>query len=221
MIDQAIANGLYLELLFAAMTLLGILLINNLMLYKQKVNGLISLMLISGVVMCVLEIVWTFIDGNPDYKILSYLSAGGYAVSLIIFSAFVNLYLIDRFGIKLKKIPLIIFYALPVAITVLLCAATPWTHIMFRVDESGNVLTMEFFETVFHGIVYFYVFSPLLIAVYFLTIGKKRKPSDGEIPLSVFIFGAIAPFLYWLQLFLLDKGAEIYETSFPLPWLRL
>ena len=45
---------------------------------------------------------------------------------------------------------------------------------------------MEFFETVFHGIVYFYVFSPLLIAVYFLTIGKKRKPSDGEIPLSVF-----------------------------------
>ena len=57
MIDQAIANGLYLELLFVAMNLLGILLINNLMLYKQKVNGLISLMLISGVVMCVLEIV--------------------------------------------------------------------------------------------------------------------------------------------------------------------
>ena len=121
--------------------------------------------------------------------------------------------MIDRFGIKLKIIPLILIYALPVAITVLLCAATPWTHIMFRVDESGNVLTMEFFETVFHGIVYFYVFSPLLIAVYFLTIGKKKKPSGVEIPLSVFIFGAIAPFLYWLQLFLLDKGAEIYETS--------
>ena len=213
MIDQAIANGLYLELLFVAMNLLGILLINNLMLYKQKVNGLISFMLISGVVMCVLEIVWTFIDGHPDFKILSYLAAGGYAVSLIVFSAFVNLYLIDRFGIKLKKIPLIILYALPVAITVLLCATTPWTHLMLRVDESGNILTMEFFETVFHGIVYFYVFSPLLIAAYFLTIGRKRKPSGVEIPLSVFIFGAIAAFLYLLQLFLLGKGAEIYETS--------
>lgn len=213
MIDQAIANGLYLELLFVAMNLLGILLINNLILYKQKVNGLISLMLISGVVMCVLEIVWSFIDGHPEFKIISYFAVGGYSVSLITFAAFVNLYLIDRFGIKLKIIPLIILYALPVAITVLLCATTPWTHIMFRVDESGNVLTMEFFETVFHGIVYFYVFSPLLIAVYFLTIGKKKKPSGVEIPLSVFIFGAIAPFLYWLQLFLLDKGAEIYETS--------
>ena len=213
MIDQAIANGLYLELLFVAMNLLGILLINNLMLYKQKVFGLISLMLISGVVMCVLEIVWTFIDGHPDFKILSYLAAGGYAVSLIIFSAFVNLYLIDRFGIKLKIIPLILIYALPVAITVLLCATTPWTYLMFRVDESGNVLTMEFFETVFHGIVYLYIFSPLLIAVYFLTIGKKRKPAGGEIPLSIFVFGAIAPFLYWLQLLLLGDGADVYETT--------
>ena len=213
MIDQAIANGLYLELLFVAMNLLGILLINNLMLYKQKVNGLISLMLISGVVMCVLEIVWTFVDGHPDFTILSYLAAGGYAVSLIIFSAFVNLYLIDRFGIKLKIIPLILIYALPVAITVLLCATTPWTYLMFRVDESGNVLTMEFFETVFHGIVYLYIFSPLLIAVYFLTIGKKRKPAGGEIPLSIFVFGAIAPFLYWLQLLLLGDGADVYETT--------
>lgn len=50
MIDQAIANGLYLELLFAAMNLLAILPINNLMLFRQKGNGLISLMLISGVV---------------------------------------------------------------------------------------------------------------------------------------------------------------------------
>ena len=84
---------------------------------------------------------------------------------------------------------------------------------MFRVDESGNVLTMEFFETVFHGIVYLYIFSPLLIAVYFLTIGKKRKPAGGEIPLSIFVFGAIAPFLYWLQLLLLGDGADVYETT--------
>ena len=121
--------------------------------------------------------------------------------------------MIDRFGIKLKIIPLILIYALPVAITVLLCATTPWTYLMFRVDESGNVLTMEFFETVFHGIVYLYIFSPLLIAVYFLTIGKKRKPAGGEIPLSIFVFGAIAPFLYWLQLLLLGDGADVYETT--------
>ena len=81
--------------------------------------------------------------------------------------------MIDRFGIKLKIIPLILIYALPVAITVLLCATTPWTYLMFRVDESGNVLTMEF----------------------------------------IFVFGAIAPFLYWLQLLLLGDGADVYETT--------
>ena len=59
MIDQAIANGLYLELLIVAMTLLSILFFNNLVLYNQKVFDLISLMLISGIAMCALEIAWT------------------------------------------------------------------------------------------------------------------------------------------------------------------
>ena len=39
MTDQAIINGLYRELLFVAMILLGILLINNLILYKQKLKS--------------------------------------------------------------------------------------------------------------------------------------------------------------------------------------
>ena len=213
MIDQAIANGLYLELLVVAMTLLGVLFFNNLVLYKQKVFDLISFMLISGIVMCALEIAWTAFDGHPDLKILSYIAVSAYAVALIAFAVLFNLYLLDRFGIKPNKILLIILYALPVAVTVVLCATSPWTRLMFWVDAGGNVLTMELFETVFHIVVYLYFFSPLLLALYFLTIGKKRKPANGEVPLSVFAFGAIAPLLYWMQLLLLDRGAEIYETS--------
>lgn len=213
MIDQAIANGLYLELLVVAMTLLGILFFNNLVLYKQKVFDLISLMLISGIAMCALEFAWTVFDGRSDLIILSYILACAYAVALIIFAVLFNLYLLDRFGIKLKKIVLMIFYVLPVAATVVLCATTSWTRLMFWVDENGNVQTMAFFESVFHIVVYLYFFSPLLLALYFLTIGKKRKPANGEIPLSVFVFGAIAPLLYWLQLLFLDRGASIYETS--------
>ena len=43
MTDQAIINGLYRELLFVAMILLGILFINNLILYKQKLKSDINL----------------------------------------------------------------------------------------------------------------------------------------------------------------------------------
>ena len=56
MTDQAVINGLYRELLFVAMILLGILLINNLILYKQKLKDRLSLMLLFAVIMCGFEI---------------------------------------------------------------------------------------------------------------------------------------------------------------------
>ncbi len=207
------ANRLFLELLAVAAILLSVLLINNIFLYKQKITDLISLMLISGIVMCALEISWALIDGHSTLRVPAYIAACGYSIAFIIFAGFLNLYLLDRLGIRPGKIALIIFYMLPTAATVALCAVTPWTHLMFRVDESGIVRTMEFFDVFFHGIVYLYIFSPLLIALYFLTLGKKRRPTDCEIPASMFIFGITAPILYWAQVMILGDGGEVFETT--------
>ena len=73
MTDQAVINGLYRELLFVAMILLGILLINNLILYKQKLKDRLSLMLLFAVIMCGFEILWTFCDGHPRLEALTYI----------------------------------------------------------------------------------------------------------------------------------------------------
>lgn len=73
MTDQAVINGLYRELLFVAMILLGILLINNLILYKQKLKDRLSLMLLFAVIMCGFEILWTFCDGHLRLKALTYI----------------------------------------------------------------------------------------------------------------------------------------------------
>ena len=208
-----IANRLFLELLSVAAILLSVLLVNNIFLYKQKITDLISLMLISGIVMCALEIVWALIDGHSALRVPAYIAVCGYSIAFIVFAAFLNLYLLVRLGIRPGKIALIIFYILPTAATVVLCAITPWTRLMFRVDESGTVRTMEFFDIFFHGTVYLYIFSPLLVALYFLTLGKKRRPADCEIPASMFIFGITAPILYWAQLMILGTYGEMFETA--------
>ena len=83
-------------------------------------------------------------------------------------------------------------------------------------NEDGVIESMVLFESLFQGVVYFYAFSPLLIAIYFLTLGKKKRPAGGEIPTSVFVFGAIAPIIYWIQILILGEGADMYiETSLP------
>ena len=64
----------YISLMWAlSMILLGILLINNLILYKQKLKDRLSLMLLFAVIMCGFEILWTFCDGHPRLKALTYI----------------------------------------------------------------------------------------------------------------------------------------------------
>ena len=169
-----IADRLFLELLFVAAALLGILLINNIFLYKQKLNNLISLMLISGIAMCGFEIMWSLVDGHANLRIPAYVAICCYCVAFLVFGVIINLYLMDRIGIRLGKIRYIIFYAVPVSLISLLCITSPWSHLLFLVDEGGMVQTKTLFDTLFQGIVYIYIFSPLLIALYFRTVGKKK-----------------------------------------------
>lgn len=208
-----IANQLFVELLFVAATLLGILFANNIFLYKQKFTDPISIMLVSGVIMCAFEIAWSLIDGHPKLSILAYVAVCCYSIYFIIFSVFCNLYLLDRLSIRPNKVWLIFAYIIPVAIITVLCITTPWTGIMFIVDGEGIVQTQLFFDTALPFIAYFYIFSPLLVALFFLTIGKKKKPADLKIPVSMFVFGFIAPIFYWLQLMILSDDSGLYQTA--------
>ncbi len=211
------ADRLFLEILFIGVILMTLLFINNIILYKQKVKDLISLMLLSGIVTCVLEILWVLLDGHPALTVPSYLCISLYCIAFVLFAALLDQYLFERLGIRIGKRWLIIGYAIPVAIIALLCLTTPWTRLLFWVDEGGIAHTEVFFDIFFQGVIYIYIFTPLLIAIYFLTLGKARRPADGEIPASLFVFGIMAPALYLLELLLLGKGMDVYEnTSLPI-----
>ena len=213
---NTLADRLLMEILLVSAILMAILLANNIFLYKQKVKDYISLMLIFGIAKCAFETLWTLFDGQDVPIALKYISTGGYCIAFLIFAVYLNRYLIERFGIKMKKNWIVICYAIPVAVITLICITTPWTRLLFWVNEDGVIESMVLFESLFQGVVYFYAFSPLLIAIYFLTLGKKKRPAGGEIPTSVFVFGAIAPIIYWIQILILGEGADMYiETSLP------
>ena len=215
---NTLADRLFMETLLVSAILMAILIANNIFLYKQKIKDSISLMLIFGIAKCVFEILWTVFDKNSKVpNVLKYTSAGGYCVAFLILAVYLNRYLIERFGIKMKKIWIVICYAIPVAVFALISITTPWTGLLFWVNEDGVIKSRVLFESLFQGMVYFYIFSPLLIAVYFLTLGKKKRPAGGEIPSSVFVFAAIAPIIYWIQIMILGEGADAYiETSLPI-----
>lgn len=211
------ADRLFLEILFVAAILMTILFVNNIFLYKQKIKDRISMMLISGIATCVFEIVWVVIEKHPALTVLTYLCVSLYCLLFVLFAALLNQYMLERLGLQPSKKWTFIGYVLPVAIIAVLCLTTHWTRLLFWVDQGGVVHTEVFFDTFFQGVVYLYMFTPLFIAIYYLTVGKNKRPAGVEIPSSLFVFGIMAPALYMLELLLLDEGMDAYEnTSLPI-----
>ena len=212
-----ITTRLFVEHLSAAAVLLAILLVNNIFLYKRKITDLISLMLISAICMTGFEILWSLVEGHAELGWALYISTGGYCVTLALFAVYLNRYLIDRFGLRPGRVWNIMAYRVPVAAVLLLCITTPWTHFMMSVDENAILHEMFLYATVFNWLIYAYIFSPLIIAVYFLTIGRKKRPAGGEIPPSLFVFGAMLPVLFWIQMLLIGEEDDGFsETAVPI-----
>ena len=205
-------DRLYLELLFVGAILLIILLVNNILLYKQKITDYISRMTIAGIVMCAFEIAWTMVEKHPELNTLAYIAGCGYCISFVVFAALLNRYLVGKLGIEINKIGLIIGYIIPVTAFAILCISTPWTHLVFKMTETGRVQEMVLFGTLYIGLLYFYVFSPIILTIYFLTIGRKKKPENAEILGSFFVFCIMIPILYWLQQLILGEKLSNYEN---------
>ena len=214
---STVADRLLMVIMLVSAILMAILLVNNIFLYKQKFKDYISLMLIFGIAKCAFETLWTLFDGQDVPIALKYISTGGYCIAFVFFSIYLNRYLMERFGVRMKRKWILLYYGTPVAVIAFLSITTPWTRLMFWVDDKGVIKPMILFDTLFQIIAYYFVFSPLLVAFYYLTLGKKKRPAGGEIPTSMFVFAAIAPIVYWIQIMILGEGADAYiETSLPI-----
>lgn len=214
---QAAVNGLYRETLFIAMILLGIMLFNSLVLYRRKLSDYISLMLLACTIVCAFEILWDYCDGKPTLLVLSYIGACGYAISFVIFGVTFNRFFLGRFGLTPKKKWLnVLLYYMPIIVFFLLCVTTPWTGLVFRVDDKGIVQEGVLFGTLFYGLLLAYLFSSLAPAVFYVIPGGRRDLSKARIAKSLIVFGVLGPAVYLLQMLLLrDMQSDYYVLSLP------
>jgi hypothetical protein len=199
-------------LLFSGTILLLILGINNIFLYKQKLTDRITQMLFFAMIMVLAEIGWSYLDGNQSLRVLTFLSLFSYSVAFVLFAALLDWYSIERFGVRFKRLHILIFYGIPVALFVLICVTTQWTGLAFHVDAEGYSHTGPLFNGLFYWLVLAYFFAPSIVGIYFLTIGKSRKPADGDISVSLFVFTAMTPVLYFLEVGFVGVEAEDYST---------
>ncbi|MCR5234529.1 MAG: serine/threonine-protein phosphatase [Lachnospiraceae bacterium] len=194
------ALGIHIELPVTATIIMSILIYNDLFIYKRSIRENISVMLFFGMFIGIFETMWVCADGNPSMRHLGYLSAVGYGITLFYFVLNFNRFFIGFFNLLPKnKLLIFLYYHLPSIIFSVLCISTPWTNILFFVDESGDIVSTNVFRIIYYGTFWIYVFSALVPAIVYSVSNKKRDPAIAEAARSVVIFGIMMPVLYLLQ----------------------
>ncbi len=206
---QEIINALYLELLFVAVILIGILFINNIVLYKQKLKDRISIMLLTSVVLGCFEILWAFCDGRPNLRALTYIGACSYMILFVIFTVLLNRYILFRFNrLPKSKWANILFYIVPPVIFSVLCVTTPWTHWFVSVDEAGVLTEETFFDTLFTPLMIIYVLIAVLGALSYAVKGNRTDHATKRIAYNMIVFGVLIPAFYIMEIVLLDVDSK-------------
>ena len=208
-------DSLFRELLWFSLFLLIIMLYNTLVLYRRKISDRLSLMMLAAVIMCAFELLWEYCDGNPNLAVFLYIGGCGYVMSFIAFGAFLNWFFMDRFGLMPNK-PWLqgLLCGVPRAIFLLLCISTPWTRLLFWVDENGILQEMTLFGSLFYLLLLGYLLGALIPALYYILSGRHKDQTTRQLGLNLIIFGVIGPIVYLLEMFILgDPNSDYYVLS--------
>ena len=214
MFDQTIINSLYRELLFLGMILLVILFYNTLVLYKRKLSDYMSIMIMMAIVMCSFELLWDFFDGNKELKALTYIGACGYAVAFVAWATVFSRFFLEQLNLKIKKKAFrILFFVVPNVVFFLFCITTPWTKLVFGVDENGFTQEMILFQSLYYILLLVYLFAALIPSFRFAFSKRYKDQVVGRVAKSMVVFAVVVPLLYVFQMTILGSDSDYLALS--------
>jgi len=211
---EEIADTLFVEISVFTTLLTAFMLYNNIVLYKMSFKDKLSIMLVSATVLSAFDGIWHFVDGNPTYKILNYACAYIFAIAMMLGSSMFTRFSLNQFEIKMssKKLHYVLFIA-PTVLTVILCLTTPWTGLVYSIDEHGEIQYGIIFDYCLVPIAFMYASSPLLQSIYYLIRRRKSNAEKKFYAQCILITSLLIAGIEFIQLFVLELDENYLETS--------
>jgi hypothetical protein len=221
--DILVTDALYSELVTLSLFLLFILLYNNLVLFKSGFSDKITLLLIATILITFIELfVDTIIEiANENAKaVLNYLIYGLYTMTVFIIGALLNCSVMERFGVIIRKS---LLYIIPGCFLLLLSVTTPWTHLLYMVDDENIMQFLPAFDYIVTSIFFLYVLTPIIPIVRIMIKERKSHKEYSHTAFNYIIFLVLIFLIYAIQTFIL-KGNDYYFVasimfSYPLVYL--
>lgn len=214
MLYNEIAETLFVEVSLFSTLLLVFLLYNNIVLYKISLKDKLSVVLISSIVLAVFDGIWHFVDGNVELRLLNYACGYVFAISFVFATSMFAWFSLERFELTLssKKMYALLFVA-PTIFTVFLCLSTPWTALIYSLDESCSIQYMDFFEYFLAPVCFLYMGSSIFLAIYYVIMRREKKKEKVAYARNLLIFAVIGVGVQLLQGYILEIDENYVVTS--------
>jgi len=214
MIQDSITETLFVELTLFSILLLVFMLYNNVVLYKMSIKDKLSIILATAIVSSIFDGVWHFVDGNVNLRILNFICADVYAVGLFFGVSMFAMFSLERFGLALnsKKLHVLLF-VVPSVLVLFLCLTTPWTELVYSIDESGDIQYMGLFDYFLVPLCFLYLFLSILLSVYYVVLYRKKQKEKVSYAQNLLIFALLCVGVESMQAYVLEIDENYLVTS--------
>ena len=186
-----LADKLFIELIITAIILMLIMMYNNFVLYKIKINDMISQAVAAALIMCVSDIVINLVQFRPGLQWLSYSGECISTVAVVAIGAIILRCVMVRLdcNVKRKWQEILLFY-IPNLFTFILCVTTPWTRLIYYVDENNVIHSMAFYDIVVVLLI-LYMLSSVVVSFIALRRSIKCGTDKKQDAITTLIFAGI------------------------------
>ncbi|MBO6214703.1 MAG: serine/threonine-protein phosphatase [Lachnospiraceae bacterium] len=171
-----LTESVFFMLFFVVLVLYVIMLYNNIILYKHKLNDSISIMLIFGAVEHITAYIARFVEGVAELKRINLIMEAGYSLCVIVSIMTLCRFTLENLNINfpMKRLEWIIF-RLPMMVITACIIATPFTGLFFYVDQEGSMIYTSAYDYGFVMAMLVYALIALVISIYHIIRVRKSK----------------------------------------------
>ena len=213
---EHLADKLYIELGIISVILMFIMLYNSIVLYKIKFKDLITQLVVVAMIICISEVVVDMVQFKPGLQWISYISECAATIGCVIIGAVLLKFVMARLGfdIKSKWLNTLLFY-IPVSVMFILCATTPWTKLVYYVDEKNIITSMELYDW-YIIVTVLYMLAAVIISLITLLRSLKRGKGEKHDAIITLIFTGLVFIMQLIQAFYL--GFDSDYVSLGMAW---
>lgn len=213
-----LADKLFIELVITAMILMAITLYNNIVLYKMKLNDLLTQIVISTLIMSVSDIVINLVQYDVKLVWINYISLSAVTIASLAVGAILLRYVLVRLDCDVKKKwqKVVIFY-IPNVTVFILCVTTPWTNLFYYLDVN-NVMVLQAADLYYVYILFLvlYVLAAAVISFVVLLRSLNHDKDKSYAAGTMLIFTGIVFVMNLIPTLMFGADSDYIAAS--LPW---